>query len=90
MKTFTAVTGPKTDLWLVRTVGAGALLTLDGRLLKALEQNALITRAIPSSGEKLPVVALTADVTEAQHIRCLAAGMNDIVTKPIDPDPRLP
>ena len=49
--------------WLVRTVGAGALLTLDGRLLKALEQNALITRAIPSSGETLPVVGLGSSAT---------------------------
>ena len=49
--------------WLVRTFGAGALLTLDGRLLQALEQNALITRAIPSSGEKLPVVGLGSSAT---------------------------
>lgn len=38
------------------------------------------------SSEQLPIVALTADVTEEQHARCYAAGMNDILTKPIDPD----
>ncbi|RED54695.1 response regulator [Cohnella lupini] len=36
--------------------------------------------------ERLPIVALTADVTKEQHARCYAAGMNDIMTKPIEPD----
>jgi two-component system sensor histidine kinase/response regulator len=38
------------------------------------------------TSEELPVVALTADVTEEQHIRCLSSGMNDILTKPIQPE----
>lgn len=36
--------------------------------------------------DELPIVALTADVTEEQHIRCLSSGMNDILTKPIQPE----
>lgn len=35
--------------------------------------------------ERLPIIALTADVTEEQHLKCLASGMNDVVTKPINP-----
>ncbi|MFC5467532.1 response regulator [Cohnella suwonensis] len=35
---------------------------------------------------QLPIIALTADVTPEQHAKCLAAGMNDILTKPIEPD----
>jgi two-component system sensor histidine kinase/response regulator len=35
---------------------------------------------------KLPVIALTADMTEEMHIKCLASGMNDIITKPIQPE----
>ncbi len=35
--------------------------------------------------ERLPIIALTADVTEEQHQKCLSSGMNDIVTKPINP-----
>ncbi|MFC5406401.1 response regulator [Cohnella soli] len=35
---------------------------------------------------QLPIIALTADVTPEQHERCLEAGMNDILTKPVDPD----
>lgn len=36
--------------------------------------------------EELPIVALTADITEDMHLKCLAAGMNEIVTKPIQPE----
>jgi len=34
--------------------------------------------------QQLPVIALTAHVTADFHQECLAAGMNDFVTKPID------
>jgi len=33
--------------------------------------------------EQLPVIALTASVTEEDRIRCLDAGMNDTVSKPV-------
>ncbi|WP_373232192.1 response regulator [Cohnella sp.] len=38
------------------------------------------------NSEELPIVALTADITEDMHVKCLTAGMNDIVTKPIQPE----
>jgi two-component system sensor histidine kinase/response regulator len=34
----------------------------------------------------LPIVAMTANAMEKDHQRCMAAGMNDSVIKPIDPD----
>ena len=34
----------------------------------------------------LPIIAMTAHASEAERRRCLDVGMNDHVTKPIDPD----
>jgi aryl-alcohol dehydrogenase-like predicted oxidoreductase len=53
--------------WLTLTAGAGAALAFDPFLLHA--QQPLITRAIPSSGEKLPVVGLGSSATFSQVAR---------------------
>ncbi|MDF2959244.1 MAG: hypothetical protein K0S39_979 [Paenibacillus sp.] len=34
----------------------------------------------------LPIIALTADITETQREQCRRAGMNDILNKPLDPE----
>jgi PAS domain S-box-containing protein len=36
--------------------------------------------------ERLPIVAMTANVMQEERQSCLAAGMDDFVAKPIDPD----
>lgn len=49
--------------------------------MNGIEATAAIRRYYGSN--QLPVVALTANVSETERQRCLNAGMNDFVTKPV-------
>jgi aryl-alcohol dehydrogenase-like predicted oxidoreductase len=55
--------------WLKVTAAAGAALSLDPRLLEALQRRNLITRPIPSSGEELPIIGLGSSATFSQVAR---------------------
>jgi aryl-alcohol dehydrogenase-like predicted oxidoreductase len=55
--------------WLGLAAGAGAALALNPRLLSALSTQELITRAVPSTGERLPVIGLGSSTTFAQVAR---------------------
>lgn len=55
--------------WLGITLGAGATLALHPRLLRALQQGQLIQRAVPSTGEMLPVIGLGSSATFSQLAR---------------------
>ena len=49
--------------FLAATAGVGATLSLTPRLLEALAQGQLLQRAIPSTGEKIPVIGLGSSAT---------------------------
>ena len=55
--------------WLARTVGASAARALNPDWLEALQQGQLLTRAIPSTGEQLPLVGLGSSATFSQVAR---------------------
>jgi aryl-alcohol dehydrogenase-like predicted oxidoreductase len=55
--------------WLRLSLGSGAALALDPGLLRALPQGQLLTRAIPSTGERIPIVGLGSSATFSQVAR---------------------
>ena len=71
--------------WLGMTLGAGATLALDPRLLRALQQQQMITRPIPSTGEQLPVVGLGSSATFSQVARSEeVAALGDVLRTLVD------
>ena len=59
------------------------LMDLNMPVLNGIEA-AKLARFIDLETDPVPIVALTADATEETRAKCLEAGMNDCLTKPID------
>ncbi|MGE0443559.1 MAG: aldo/keto reductase [Gemmatimonadales bacterium] len=55
--------------WVQTTLGAAGALALHPKLLRALQQGSLLRRAVPSTGEMLPVVGLGSSATFSQLAR---------------------
>jgi signal transduction histidine kinase/HPt (histidine-containing phosphotransfer) domain-containing protein len=53
--------------------------------MDGLEATALVRQKEKLKGGRVTIVAMTANVMEGDRQRCLSAGMDDYVSKPIDP-----
>ena len=72
-------------LGLALGAGAGAALAFDSRLLNALQQQSIITRAIPSSGERVPLVGLGSSATFSRVARSEdVTALRDVLKTMVD------
>ncbi|WP_374336617.1 response regulator [Leeia sp.] len=69
-----------------QTQGAFDLVLMDVQMpeMDGIEATQRIRQHL--NAEQLPIVAMTAHAMESERQRCLDAGMNDHLAKPIDPD----
>lgn len=62
------------------------LMDIQMPLLDGYQTTALIRSGLESPKKSIPIVAMTANALYGEKEKCIAAGMNDYVTKPLHPE----
>ena len=60
------------------------LMDVQMPVMGGLEATRIIRESEKNNGVHIPIIALTAGVIQSEFEKCLAAGMDEVVTKPID------
>jgi signal transduction histidine kinase/CheY-like chemotaxis protein/HAMP domain-containing protein len=62
------------------------LMDMQMPVMGGVEATRIIRSLANSPNANIPIIAMTANVMQADRARCFAAGMNDFIAKPIEPD----